>query len=109
LNVVIGGDAARRKKMRTNFSVLLLVFGGIILLLSGTGARAEKWDSIELKNDLIEVEAVPEIGGRIIQYKLGDYGFFWVNKELVNKKIPASRLGPDGEWLNYGPAMAGAT
>ncbi|MHC4365810.1 MAG: DUF4380 domain-containing protein, partial [Planctomycetota bacterium] len=88
--------------MRTNFSVLSLILGGIILLLSGTGARAERWDSIELKNDLIEVEAVPEIGGRIIQYKLGDYGFFWVNKELVNKKIPASRLGPDGEWLNYG-------
>ncbi|MHC4150204.1 MAG: DUF4380 domain-containing protein [Planctomycetota bacterium] len=88
--------------MRTNFSVLSLVFGGAILLLAGVSARAQKWDSIELKNDLIEVEAVPEIGGRIIQYKLGDYGFFWVNKELVNKKIPASRLGPDGEWLNYG-------
>jgi len=99
---VIGSDAARRKKMRTNSSVLSLIFGGIILLLSGVGASAQKWDSIDLRNDLIEVEAVPEIGGRIIQYTLGDYSFFWVNEELVGKAIPASRLGPGGEWLNYG-------
>ncbi len=75
---------------------------GLFLLAMPGHASAQEWESIDLKNELIEIQAVPEIGGRIIQYKLGDYGFFWVNKELVGKKIPASRLGPDGEWRNYG-------
>jgi hypothetical protein len=88
--------------MRASFCVRSFVFGGFVLLLAGVGARAERWDSIELKNDLIEVEAVPEIGGRIIQYTLGEYSFFWVNDELAGKAIPPSRLGPNGEWLNYG-------
>ncbi len=42
--------------MRTNFFVLSLIFGGAILLLAGVGASAQKWDSIELRNDLIEIE-----------------------------------------------------
>jgi hypothetical protein len=48
------------------------------------------------------LQVVPEIGGRVIQYSLGDYGFFWVNKDLVDKKPPESGLAPDGGWLNYG-------
>jgi hypothetical protein len=75
---------------------------GFFLLATPGQALSQEWDSVDLKNELIEIQAVPKIGGRIIQYKLGDYGFFWVNKELVGKKIPASRLGPDGEWRNYG-------
>lgn len=82
--------------------LLRAVMVGLFLLATQEQASAQEWESVDLKNELIEVQAVPEIGGRIIQYKLGDYDFFWVNKELVNKKIPASRLGPDGEWLNYG-------
>jgi hypothetical protein len=55
-----------------------------------------------MNNGLIELQVVPEIGGRVIQYRLGDYDYFWVNKELFGKKPPASGLGPNGEWLNYG-------
>jgi len=53
-------------------------------------------------NDLIELQLVPEIGGRVLQYRLGDYGFFLVDKELYNKQAPASGVGPDDAWLNYG-------
>ena len=90
------------EKMKVNCSGLLVLASAVTLLGTDCQASTKKWKSIDLKNDLIEVQAVPEIGGRIIQYKLGDYGFFWVNDQLADKPIPASRLGPNGEWLNYG-------
>jgi len=88
--------------MKINFTLLLVLVTAVILLAANCQASPKEWDSIDLKNTLIEVQAVPEIGGRIIQYKLGDYGFFWVNDQLVGKLIPESHLGPNGEWLNYG-------
>ncbi len=60
------------------------------------------WKTLELSNDLIEVQVAPDIGGRVIQYKLGDFEYFFVNDQLAGKVPPASGLGPDGEWLNYG-------
>ena len=86
-------------KMHISMSV---ISAAVLIFASMCEGAGSKWESIDLKNGLIEVEAVPEIGGRIIQYKLGDYGFFWVNEDLAGKEIPASRLGPKGEWLNYG-------
>lgn len=79
------------------------------IILAGAGCQPalqkpqQDWPStINMKNDLIELKIVPEIGGRIIQYKLGEYGFFWVNDELYGKQPPAGGVGPNGEWLNYG-------
>ncbi|MBI5833325.1 MAG: hypothetical protein HZB16_13590 [Armatimonadetes bacterium] len=71
------------------------------------------WKATSLSNGLVEVVIVPQIGGRIIQYKLGDKEFFWVNPDLKGKTSPPSGLGPDGAWLNYGgeklwPAPQGA-
>ena len=57
---------------------------------------------MNMGNDLIDLQVVPEIGGRVLQYKLGDYGFFLVNEKLYDKKPPASGVGPDNAWLNYG-------
>lgn len=78
----------------------------VIILIMATGCvnvnRVTTWEGQVLNNGLIELTVVPDIGGRIIQYKLGDYGFFWVNPELVNSTPPASGLGPDDSWLNYG-------
>ncbi|UCC21626.1 MAG: DUF4380 domain-containing protein [Planctomycetota bacterium] len=88
--------------MKVNYLGLLVVVSAVVCLGGDCQASTGKWDSIDLKNELIEIQAVPKIGGRIIQYKLGDYDFFWVNEELAGKEIPASRLGPNGEWLNYG-------
>jgi len=88
--------------MKSNYSSFLVLASVVILLTTNCRSSISRWESIDLKNDLIEVQAVPEIGGRIIQYKLGDYGFFWVNDDLAGKPIPESRLGPNGEWLNYG-------
>jgi len=60
------------------------------------------WRSFELGNGLIAVEVVPEIGGRVIQFKLGEHEFLWANPQLAGKLPPASGLGPKGEWLNFG-------
>ncbi len=60
------------------------------------------WQSLEMGNGLIGVQIVPEIGGRVIQFRLGGFEYLWVNKELAGKRPPESGLGPKGEWLNYG-------
>jgi len=60
------------------------------------------WNSMCLANGFIELHIVPQIGGRIIQYKLGDKEFFWVNPQLAGTLPPATGLDPNGDWLNYG-------
>ncbi len=65
-------------------------------------AQYRGWDTQCLSNGLIEVHVVPEIGGRIVQFKMGDKAFLWVNPDLAGKLSPASGVSPDGEWLNYG-------
>ena len=82
----------------------------LLALLAATpalGAGASKstyrgWESLALSNGLVEVQIVPQIGGRVIQFKLGDHEFLWVNPQLVGKLPPPGGLGPKGEWLNYG-------
>ena len=88
--------------MKINCSVLLAVWGSVVLWGAGCRSSSQDWNCIDLKNDLIELQVVPQIGGRVIQYKLGDYGFFWVNKQLAGTDAPAGGVGPNGEWLNYG-------
>ncbi len=84
------------------YCLLLSFISGAVLLAEVSEQPKGGWDSVYLKNGLIEVQVVPKIGGRVIQYKLGDYAFFWVNEDLVDKEPPASRLDPNGKWLNYG-------
>lgn len=60
------------------------------------------WDTLQLTNGLVEVQVAPDIGGRVIQVKLDDYEYLFVNDELAGCSPPASGVGPEGEWLNYG-------
>lgn len=62
----------------------------------------QTWNPVYLQNDCIRLQVVPECGGRVMQYSLGDYDFFWNNATLVNVRPPPSGLGPDDQWLNYG-------
>jgi len=55
-----------------------------------------------MKNDLVQLHVVPEIGGRVIQFALGEKEFFWVNPALLGKTSPKTGLGPEGGWMNYG-------
>ncbi|ARN55986.1 DUF4380 domain-containing protein [Sedimentisphaera salicampi] len=85
--------------MNNNSWCLLL---GLLLVIGYCKADTKVWNCKYLSNDLIDLKLVPEIGGRVLQYKLGDYGFYYVNKDLYDKKPPASGLGPENSWLNYG-------
>jgi hypothetical protein len=86
---------------------LSLLVPAVLALMFAAGCASDmynayKWKTIHLGNDLVDLEVVPEIGGRVLQYSLGDHDFFWVNRELENTRPPASGVGPEGEWLNYG-------
>ncbi|MHB8970105.1 MAG: cellulase family glycosylhydrolase [Pirellulaceae bacterium] len=65
------------------------------------------WRSQCLANALVELQVVPEIGGRVMQFRFGTKEFLWVNPQLAGKLSPPSGLADDGSWLNYGGNPAG--
>jgi len=63
------------------------------------------WSSIELQNGVIRLVAVPEIGGRIMAYDLGESAFIYVDPDLAGKLFTAEENQGDGSlaaWNNYG-------
>jgi len=60
------------------------------------------WKSMALRSGLVELQVLPEIGGRIIQFKLGEKEFLWVNPQLAGQLPPANGLATDGGWFNVG-------
>ena len=60
------------------------------------------WKALTSGNGLIEIHVVPDVGGRVIQFRLGKKDFLWVNPNLHGKTSPQTGLAPDGSWLNYG-------
>ena len=58
------------------------------------------WKTLRLANPLIELQILPEIGGRIIQFKLGDREFLWVNPQLAGKFPEPNGLNAEGGWFN---------
>ena len=60
------------------------------------------WKSTALGNGVVRLQVVPVVGGRVMQFALGDAEFLWVNPQLAGKSPPPNGLGPGGTWLNYG-------
>ena len=52
------------------------------------------WDTIVLRNGLVEVQVAPQLGGRVVRYTLGDFGLLWVNERLAGRRPPARGVGP---------------
>ena len=48
------------------------------------------------------MQVLPEIGGRIIQFKLGGKEFLWVNPQVAGQLPPSNGLATDGGWFNVG-------
>ncbi|MBW2309417.1 MAG: hypothetical protein JRG73_21070, partial [Deltaproteobacteria bacterium] len=46
------------------------------------------WKALKMTNGLVTLVAVPQIGGRIMQYRLGDQSFLWVNPAEVGNIYP---------------------
>jgi hypothetical protein len=62
----------------------------------------EGWQAFELANGLVQVFVVPEIGGRIIQLRVGEESFLYINPRLRGQVLPTAQDGPDAGWKNYG-------
>ncbi len=60
------------------------------------------WPALFMKNGLVTVVAVPAIGGRIMEYKLGSHPFLWVNDAEFGKTYDPPETEEDRQWHNYG-------
>jgi len=81
---------------------LLCLVGLAGCAAGGSNSSYKGWSSYCLKNDLVNVQVVPEVGGRVMQVSLGGFEYFWVNPDLAGKPPTPTGLDKDGGWLNYG-------
>jgi hypothetical protein len=89
------------------WTCLLAVLAGSGLALAAPEPVAapsnyKGWKSLCLGNGLVELQVLPDIGGRIIQFRLGAKEFLWVNPQLAGKLPPSEGLAADGGWFNVG-------
>jgi hypothetical protein len=60
------------------------------------------WKALKLTNGMVTVVAVPDIGGRIIEYKIGGHACLWANPSELGKTYPLPRTENDRVWRNFG-------
>ncbi len=60
------------------------------------------WNIWSLENQWIQLYIAPQLGGRTLQMKMDKYEFLFVNLSLYGKESGITRLGDNGEWLNFG-------
>ena len=60
------------------------------------------WTTLRLTNGLVDIQLLPDIGGRIIQFSLGNKDFLWVNQKLGGTLPLTNGLTADGGWFNCG-------
>lgn len=82
--------------------VLLLCATSTVCAAQVERARYRDWESLRLKNEFVQLDVTPQLGGRILGYQLGGHSFLWSNPQLQGQSPPPSHLAPDGSWLNWG-------
>ena len=60
------------------------------------------WDCVRLGNGIIELFVVPQIGGRIIQLRLGEKELIYVNPRHRGRVYTPDENDFDSGWKNYG-------
>ncbi|MFN8482299.1 MAG: DUF4380 domain-containing protein [Anaerolineae bacterium] len=78
--------------------------------MSASGCVVERglfrgWDAVYLRNGLVTLAAVPDIGGRIMAYDLAGYPFLFVDPTLAGQLFSPEENWGDGSlnaWKNYG-------
>ena len=63
------------------------------------------WSALRLDNGLVSALVVPEIGGRLLQFALGEHPFLFVNEQLAGLRFTPAEHQGDGSllsWKNYG-------
>lgn len=62
-----------------------------------------EWSALHLSNPLISLSVVPSIGGRVMDFRLGETNVFYGNPRQYGQKPPSGPGGTDiGLWKNYG-------
>lgn len=56
------------------------------------------WHAEQLSNQWVQLVAVPQNGGRLMQVTLAGHPYLFVNPELAGKYLPPTA----GKWFNYG-------
>jgi arylsulfatase A-like enzyme len=92
-----GAGASTRARGRTAGSVGGMPSAPALLPGSYLG-----WKTQCLSNDLLQLHVVPQVGGRVVQFKMGSKEFFWTNPDLAGREPTRTGLGVDDSWLNYG-------
>jgi hypothetical protein len=69
---------------------------------TATEVQFAGWKAIKLTNGLVTVVAVPDIGGRIMDYRLGDHALLWNNPAEAGKLYDAPRSETERTWHNFG-------
>lgn len=59
----------------------------------------EGWNAVEISNDWVRLEIVPQLGGRLMQVTFGDHHYLFVNREYEGKYFSPQEAG---QWFNYG-------
>jgi hypothetical protein len=60
------------------------------------------WKALRMANGLVVLVAVPDIGGRIMEYKLNAHPFLWTNPEEYGHLYESPRTESERAWHNYG-------
>ncbi|WP_157766201.1 hypothetical protein [Aquimarina aggregata] len=61
------------------------------------------WQNVHVaKNKYISLAVVPEAGGRILEYNLGEVPSLWLNSKMLGKTFPATDEIKQNEWRNFG-------
>lgn len=66
------------------------------------GVDYKGWKCVTLSNKTTEVFVAPELGGRIIQYRVNGKDWLWVNEDLAGKVEPLPEKVDIDLWKNYG-------
>ena len=91
--------------------VRCLAFCGVLFVGHCRAADLDKdkfkgWSTYPLSRWLVQLDIAPALGGRIIAYILGSHNFLWSNDRLRGQVPGPTRLGPQGEWVNWGGSTA---
>jgi hypothetical protein len=60
------------------------------------------WRSVRLANGIVELFIVPEIGGRVIQLRIGNSDLLYVNRRHAGRVFSPEENSLDAGWKNYG-------
>ncbi|WP_299255630.1 hypothetical protein [uncultured Aquimarina sp.] len=61
------------------------------------------WKNVHVaKNKYISLAVVPDAGGRILEYNLGEVPSLWINSKMLGKTFSATDEIKQNEWRNFG-------